>query len=555
MKRILILALLTACLVGAQAAEQKPLEQQKWGHVCRGAMPDEWYGSDRARGIADTVVAIQKDNGGWYKNDKMHMLTAERYEQLLREKHDHSCLDNYATTQEMRFLARVYQHTHDEKYRASFLRGLEMILASQKGCGGWSQYWPLSGKGSYQDYITFNDDLMTNVMLMLRDVYEAQGIFAGMTDEAMQARCRKAFDRGLQCIIDCQIPDGKTRSIWCAQHDTVPPYYATEGRPHELPSYSGSESATLLSFLMSVENPSPQLIACIEQAVAWLDKHKIVDKAVENFINANGENDRHVIDMPGTALWPRFMQIGSKVAQPTYELFFRHVEQRNKKRYQYHNSMRYSFYEVDNARASYDPKRAYSPIYGIYTDSLQNLYYRFLYSYEDTPPVPDKNGVPVRTSLMPINRYKYQFVGDWPYEVIYGEYKAWKHKVESQKAKTKGEWLEVGKDLTITNDKGKEYVSGRLGTIKLNSIEYKVQIPAGKTARRVYIFGFASSDHDVTLNPQSSVLNPQSFLFPARGYHPVFTEHTIDLGEGVSGEVPLRFEGGQVCVIIRVLCE
>lgn len=548
MKRILILALFAVCFGGLQAAEQKPLEQQKWGHVCRGSMPAEWYGSDRARGIADTVLAIQKDNGGWMKNDQMHRLSDQDYQRLIREKHHHSCLDNYATTQEMRFLARVWQATGDARYRESFLRGMNLLLTAQKGCGGWSQYWPLSGGGSYQDYITFNDDLMTNVMLMLRDIYENQGIFAGITDEQDRARCRKAFDRGLQCIIDCQIPDGKGRSIWCAQHDTVPPYYATEGRPHELPSYSGSESATLLSFLMTVENPSKELRTCIEQAVAWLDQHKIADKAVEDFVNAQGEEDHRIIDQPGSALWPRFIQIGGKVAKPTYELFFNHLQARNKKRYVFYNNMRYTYMEADNARQSYDPKKAYQPLYGIYKDSLQNLYYRFLYNYEDAPAVPDKNGVPTRTSLMPVNRYKYQFIGDWPWEVIYGEYPVWKHRTEA-----KGEWLEVDKDLAITNEKGKEYAQARIGTIKLSPIEYKIQVPAGKTARRVYVFGYANGDSDVTL---SSSLSPHpSHLFPAKGYHPVYMECTIDLDAGVSGEVPLRFEGGQVCVIIRVLCE
>ena len=558
MKRILFLTLLTACLVGVQAAEQKPLEKQKWGHICRGSMPAEWYGSDRARGIADTVVAIQKDNGGWMKNDPMHRLTDKDYQRLIREKHHHSCLDNYATTQEMRFLARVWQATGNEAYRQSFLRGMNLILTAQKGCGGWSQYWPLSGDGSYQDYITFNDDLMTNVMRMLRDIYEAQGIFAGIADEQDRARCRRAFDRGLQCIIDCQIPDGKGRSIWCAQHDTVAPYYATEGRPHELPSYSGSESATLLSFLMSVEQPSKELKNCIEQAVAWLDQHKMADKAVEDYVNAQGEDDRRIVDQPGSALWPRFIQIGGKVAKPTYELFFRHLEARNKKRFVYYQSMRYSYMEVDNARRSYDPKKGYQPLYGVYKDSLQNLYYRFLYNYEDSPAVPDKNGVPTRTSLMPVNRYKYQFVGDWPWEVIYGEYKVWKQKQETRNEK--GEWLEVDKSLAITNDKGKEYTQARLGTIKLNPIEYKVQIPEGKKAKRVYVFGFANGDTPVTMHsslfPLPSSLSPlPSYLFPAKGYHPVYTEHTIELGDGVSGEVPLRFDGGQVCVIIRVLCE
>ena len=172
----------------------------KWGHVAQGRMPEEWYASEKAQQIAEVVMAVQKTNGGWYKNSQMHKLSEEEMMDLMRKKRDHSCLDNYATTQEMRFLAHVYKYHKDERYRQSFLRALNMILECQKSCGGWSQYWPLTGKGSYQDYITFNDDLMTNVMLILRDVYENEGIFKDLTDEATRERCRKAFDRGVECI-------------------------------------------------------------------------------------------------------------------------------------------------------------------------------------------------------------------------------------------------------------------------------------------------------------------------------------------------------------------
>ena len=72
-------------------------------------MPEEWYASDEARSIAEVVMAVQKTNGGWMKNSQMHKLTEEEMMDLMRKKREHSCLDNYATTQEMRFLAHVYR--------------------------------------------------------------------------------------------------------------------------------------------------------------------------------------------------------------------------------------------------------------------------------------------------------------------------------------------------------------------------------------------------------------------------------------------------------------
>ena len=569
MKRIVFIALLllaNGLWLTANSAEQKPLEKQKWGHVCSGKMPEEWYAGEKAQQIAEVVMAIQKVNGGWYKNTQMHKLNEDELLDLMRKKREHSCLDNYATTQEMRYLARVravslqksaISQEDAERYRQSFLRALEMILTCQKGCGGWSQYWPLTGKGSYQDYITFNDDLMTNVMLILRDVYENQGIFRDLADEATRERCRAAFDRGLDCIIRCQIDDEGVKSVWCAQHDTVAPYLPTEGRPHELPSFCCAESAALLEFLMSVENPSPQLQQCIRDACAWLDSHKIENKTLEAYVNQNGEDDRRIIDQEGNALWGRFVQLGGKTAKKTQKLFVKHLEARNKTRKVVYKGKEYKYMEADNARESYDPSKAYQPIFGIYKDTLQNLYYRYLYNYEDTPPVIDWQGVPQRTSLMPTNRYKYQFLGNWCWEVIYGEYPMWRELVEgAAEAAAKGwEQITVTKEM-LSNSKGKDYSDARLGTIKMNPVEHTIAIPEGKQVVRVVVHGFANGEQAsvMTLSHQSSAVSNQQYIFPGKGFNPIYTTHVIDLDEPTD-HLSLTFADAQCCVVIRLYCQ
>ena len=553
-KRLLLIVLIIFnfqfSIFNLLAAEVKPLQQQKWGHICQGRLPEEWYASDEARSIAEVVMAVQKSNGGWMKNDQLHKLTEEQMLSLLQKKREHSCLDNYATTQEMRYLAHVYQYNKDERYRQSFLRGLNMILACQKACGGWSQYWPLSGKGSYQDYITFNDDLMTNVMLMLRDVYENEGMFHDLADEATRERCRAAFNRGLDCIIRCQIDDEGVKSVWCAQHDTVPPYLPTEGRPHELPTFCCAESAALLEFLMSVSNPSPELQTCIHAATVWLNAHKIENKAIEKYTNANGEDDRRIVDQPGNALWGRFVQLGGKTAKKTQKLFIKHLEARNKTRKMTVNGREYKYMEADNARESYDPSKAYQPVFAIYKDSLQNLYYRYLYNYEDTPPVIDWQGVPQRTSLMPVNRAKYQFLGNWCWEVIYGEYPMWKELVEGAAEATANGWTQVTvtKDM-LSNAKGKDYNDARLNTIKLAPTTHSIAIPEDKQVVRVVVHGFSNTD-------QASVMTiaGNEYIFPAKGYNPIYTTHAIDLTEPAES-LSLNFAESQCCVVIRVYCK
>ena len=553
MKRLFaLICTLYMVSLSLSAAEQKPLAQQKWGHICQGRMPEEWYASDEARAVAEVVMAVQKSNGGWMKNDQLHKLSEEQMLTLLQKKREHACLDNYATTQEMRFLAHVFRYHRDERYRQSFLRGLHMILACQKACGGWSQYWPLTGNGSYQDYITFNDDLMTNVMLILRDVYENEGDFRDMADEATRERCRAAFNRGVDCILRCQIDDEGVRSVWCAQHDTVT-FLPAEGRPHELPTFCGSESAALLEFLMSIDNPSSEVQASVHAAVAWLDRHKIEGKAIEKYTNARGEDDRRVVDQEGNALWGRFIQLGGKTAKKTQKLFIKHLEARNKTRKVVYKGNEYKYMEADNARESYDPSKAYQPVYAIYKDTLQNLYYRYLYNYEDTPPVIDWQGVPQRTSLMAANRAKYQFLGNWCWEVIYGEYPMWKERVEGvAEAASKG-WTQitVTKEM-LSNTKGKEYNDARLGTIKLSPTTHHIALPEGKQVVRVVVHGFSNTDHPSVMTINEKMVNDQiNFVFPAKAYNPNYTTHVIDFAEPADS-LSLNFADSQCCVVIRI---
>ena len=139
MKKLLIIALLIANGQWLTAG----VTDLTWYQVCMGQMGAEWYGSDEAQEIADIVIAVQKTNGGWMKNDQLHKLSSSQYQSLVNEKNGRSCLDNVATTQEMRYLAKVWKATGNDTYRQAFLRGLQMIRTAQKGCGPVAIRMPL----------------------------------------------------------------------------------------------------------------------------------------------------------------------------------------------------------------------------------------------------------------------------------------------------------------------------------------------------------------------------------------------------------------------------
>lgn len=124
---------LTLFLLGSFFSLQaQNVSSLSWGQVCSGKMGSEWYGSEEAQKIADDVIYVQRTSGGWMKNEDLHKLTPAKRQTLYNERNKQSCLDNSATTMEMRFLAKVYQKTGIEKIQNRFSQSIEYDFHRRK---------------------------------------------------------------------------------------------------------------------------------------------------------------------------------------------------------------------------------------------------------------------------------------------------------------------------------------------------------------------------------------------------------------------------------------
>lgn len=275
-----------------------------WHEVLR--QPAEWYGSVEAGAIATSVLQYQTKEGGWPKN---HDMTAPPDAEFLAEtKFDHRAptIDNDATSTELQFLARVATVQNSAPCREAVIRGLDYLLASQYENGGWPQYFPLIP--GYYTHITYNDNAMANVLVILRDV--SAGIAPWQfVDADRRAKAADSVRRGTACILRTQVRQHGGLTVWCAQHDekTFAPAWA---RNFEPPSLSGDESVDLVRFLMSIAHPSPEVIASVEGAIGWFQKVGIRGVRIDNSPGADGKKDRHVVPDPAApVIWARFYEL------------------------------------------------------------------------------------------------------------------------------------------------------------------------------------------------------------------------------------------------------
>ncbi|MEX0736454.1 MAG: pectate lyase, partial [Bacteroidota bacterium] len=269
------------------------------------------------RRIADNILLFQKSNGGWPKNyDMLAVLTPEQREAVLRATEElNTGFDNGATYTQVEYLARAFTATSDKRYEEACLRGIRYILSAQYLNGGWPQFFP--DTSGYRKYITFNDGAMIGVMETLQNIAEKEPQYA-FIEEELRTKVAEAFRRGVDSILRCQIREKGLLTAWCQQHDNID-FSPREARIYELPSISGQEGAEVALFLMSIRNPTPEIIAAVEAAVQWFRSSRItgirveeIDAPAEQFIYHKSRSDKVVVQDPhAPAIWARFYELGT----------------------------------------------------------------------------------------------------------------------------------------------------------------------------------------------------------------------------------------------------
>ena len=276
---------------------------------------DNWYGSDEAKKLADAILSYQTPSGGWSKHTDYGKGPRKPGMQWTSQNkpgepaHYVATFDNRSTTEQLYFLAYVWNATKRDDCKTAFIKGLNFILDAQYPNGGWPQVYPLEGK--YHDDITFNDDAMTRVLRLLQTIGSGEPYYT-LVDDSQRAKVADAMAAGIRCVLKTQIEQGGKKTVWCAQYDpiTLQPSSARKMEPATL---SGAESARVLEFLMSINKPSPEIIAAIESGLAWFEQAKITGISK---VQREGKTMYEANPSSTEVYWARFYDL--KTGKPTF---------------------------------------------------------------------------------------------------------------------------------------------------------------------------------------------------------------------------------------------
>ena len=235
--------------------------------------PQPRYALHQIRLIANNILRYQRASGGWPENINPLRIMSEQ--EIARQaalfNATDTSFDNRNIYPQIRYLAEVFQQTHETKYQQAVIRGLKFILSVQLANGGFTHSPPSTER--YYGHITIMDDVMAGVLGLLQEIRLGSERFNFLPVELVK-QLSEAHSRGDALLLDLQVKTGGELTIWAGQYDAIS-LLPTQARPFELASLVSRESVDVVRYLMSDPMPAARKRLAIHGAVAWFKKYAL----------------------------------------------------------------------------------------------------------------------------------------------------------------------------------------------------------------------------------------------------------------------------------------
>ena len=267
-------------------------------------------GSGEYRSIAcqtaDTLIAGQLDNGGWW-----HAIQFDEKGNAIRSS-SRATMDDNTTQGATMFMMEIARVTRAPLYISSARSALEFLLDSQYPSGGWPQQYPASN--GYSPFYTLNDATLNDCISTLLAGYRQ------FRDE----RYLDAAERAGAWLIEAQLP--APQRGWAQQYDLQ--MRPAPARWFEPAACCSAVTVRVIRTLIDLhlETGENKYLEPIPAALGWLKASRLEDATWARFYEVGSNRpiyvtaDRQLVYKPEN-LRPGYSWKGAYGAPETFRMY------------------------------------------------------------------------------------------------------------------------------------------------------------------------------------------------------------------------------------------
>lgn len=266
------------------------------------------YSQDQILAIADNLLLMQRNNGGWPANlNPFRKLTGDQRLQFLKDQNARDAsFANANIFPQIFYLSHVYLQTGDVRYRDSAKKALRLVMSTQLYNGGWSQ----QAEVIESETATIDTRATINALRFLRRVAGGEMPY-GYVSFDMRREAADSVRKGDRLLLRLQQAHDSRASIWAGAYD-LKTSLPTAANAEAVAALDPEVSVRITRYFMQIERPPAEIVRAVTGAADWFTRNTLQQAQLRSAPKRPGWLPAYSrVALPRNSVWARQYTIAS----------------------------------------------------------------------------------------------------------------------------------------------------------------------------------------------------------------------------------------------------
>jgi|SRR5690554_292328 len=277
LRLVSIFLLLSLCACARQLPVYQPVATDGFARVLQfwqqshNGEQVELYSKDDILAIADNLLLMQRNNGGWPANiNPFRKLTGDQRLQFLKDQNARDAsFANANIFPQIFYLSHVYLQTGDVRYRDSARKALRLVMSAQVYNGGWSQ----NAYPNKNSDVIIDTRATINALRFLRRVAGGEMPYGYIALDDRRAAA-DSVRKGDQLLLRLQQAHNSRASIWAAAY-ALSSSHPVAADAETVAALDAEVSVRISRYFMQIERPPATVIRAVTGAADWFARNTL----------------------------------------------------------------------------------------------------------------------------------------------------------------------------------------------------------------------------------------------------------------------------------------